>query len=85
MQTMAKFDLLLQGNLALQKPDDMQRLDLMEIIEDSHGQKSTLIASQLPVALWYEIIAEPTLSDAIMDRLTAKAHRVDLQGESLRK
>ncbi|MDX5319740.1 MAG: IS21-like element helper ATPase IstB [Bacteroidota bacterium] len=85
INTMAKSDLLIIDDFGLHKLDDMQRLDLMEIIEDRHGNKSTLVASQLPVATWYEIIAEPTLSDAILDRLTAKANRVDLQGESLRK
>ena len=63
----------------------MQRLDLMEIVEDWHGINSTLVASQLPVVAWYDIIGEPTLSDAILDRITAKANRIDLQGESLRK
>lgn len=76
---------LLIIDVGLLKLDDMQRLDLIEIIEDRYGNKLTLVASQLPVAIWYEIIAEPTLSDAILDRLTAKANRVDLQGESLRK
>jgi DNA replication protein DnaC len=63
----------------------MHRLDLMEIIEDRHALKSTLVAAQLPVATWYDIIGEPTLSDAILDRLTAKANRIELKGESLRK
>jgi DNA replication protein DnaC len=85
INAIAKSDLLIIDDFGLHKLDDMQRLDMMEIIEDRHGRKSTLIASQLPVAVWYEIIAEPTLSDAIMDRLTARANRVDLQGESLRK
>ena len=62
------FYLLIIDDFGLHKLEDMQRLDMMEIIEDRHGRKSTLIASQWPVAVWYEIIAEPTLSDAIMDR-----------------
>ena len=53
--------------------------------EDRHGIKTTLVASQLPGAAWYEINGEPTLSDAILDRITAKASRIDLQDESLRK
>jgi len=60
-------------------------MDLMEIIEDRHGNKSTLICSQLPVSNWFEIIGEPTLADAIMDRLTSHANRIDLKGESQRK
>lgn len=85
INTIAKSDLLIIDDFGMHKLDDLQRLDFMEIIEDRHGIKSTLVASQLPVAAWYDIIAEPTLSDAILDRLTAKANRVDLQGESLRK
>jgi DNA replication protein DnaC len=85
INTIAKSDLLIIDDFGMHRLDDMQRLDLMEIVEDRHGVKSTLIASQLPVAAWYEIIAEPTLSDAILDRLTSKANRIDLQGESLRK
>ena len=63
----------------------MTRLALMEIIEDRHGKKSTIIASQLPVAKWYEIIGESTIADAILDRLIHTAHRLELKGESLRK
>lgn len=85
INSIAKADLVIIDDFGMQRLDDMQRLDMMEVIEDRHGIKSTLIASQLPVAAWYEIIGEPTLSDAILDRLTAHAHRIDLQGESLRK
>lgn len=85
IQSIAKAQLLIIDDFGIHKLDDMQRLDLMEIIEDRHGIKSTVIASQLPVAAWYEIIAEPTLSDAILDRITAKSIRLDLKGESLRK
>jgi DNA replication protein DnaC len=85
VQSIAKAQLLIIDDFGMHKLDDMQRLDLMEIIEDRHGIKSTVIASQLPVAAWYEIIAEPTLSDAILDRITAKSIRLELQGESLRK
>lgn len=85
IQSIAKAQLLIIDDFGMHKLDDMQRLDLMEIIEDRHGIKSTVIASQLPVAAWYEIIAEPTLSDAILDRITAKSIRLELQGESLRK
>ena len=57
----------------------------MDIIEDRHERKSTMITSQLPVAAWYDIIGEKTHADAIMDRLTHHAHRIELKGESLRK
>lgn len=60
-------------------------MDLMEIIEDRHGQSSTIIASQLPVKSWYEIIGEATIADAILDRLVHTSYRIELKGESLRK
>lgn len=85
INAIAKADVLIIDDFGLQKLDDYARLDLMEAMEDRHGRKSTIIASQLPVSAWYEIIGEPTLSDAILDRLTSKTIRVDLKGESLRK
>jgi len=60
-------------------------LALLQILEDRYGKKSIVIASQLPIAKWHESIGEPTLADAIMDRLLANAHRFELKGESLRK
>jgi len=57
----------------------------MEIIEDRHGKKSTIIVSQLPVSLWHEIIGEETVADAILDRIVHNAYRFELTGESLRK
>lgn len=85
MQQLAKSDLLIIDDFGLQKPDDLARLDLLEIVEDRHGRKSTIIASQLPVSIWYEVIAEPTLADAILDRIVTNANRIELTGESLRK
>ena len=57
----------------------------MEVIEDRHGLRSTLVASQLPVDLWHDYIGEVTLADAILDRLIHNAHRLPLQGESMRR
>nr|WP_261395204.1 ATP-binding protein [Membranihabitans marinus] len=57
----------------------------MEIIEDRHARHSTIIASQLPVASWFDIIGEATIADAILDRLVHTSHRLELKGESLRK
>lgn len=85
INTIAKSDVLIIDDFGLQKLDDYSRLDLMEVMEDRHGRKSTIVSSQLPVAAWYDIIGEPTLSDAILDRLTSKSIRIDLKGESLRK
>ena len=65
--------------------EQQQQLDLMEIIEDRHGKASTIIASQLPVSNWYDVIGEETIADAILDRLVHTSHRIELKGESLRK
>ena len=66
--------------------DGQQLLDFMELIEDRHGRKSTIIASQLPVKNWYDILAKnPTIADAILDRVVKSAYRIDLNGVSMRK
>lgn len=57
----------------------------MELIEDRHGRKSTIITSQLPVKEWYDVIGEKTMADAILDRLVHDANRVDIDGDSMRK
>jgi DNA replication protein DnaC len=62
-----------------------QRRDLLEILEDRHGRGSTIVTSQLPIEHWHEIIGDPTIADAILDRLVHNAHRLTLKGESLRK
>jgi len=81
----AKAGLLILDDFGLAKPDRKQQMDLMEIIEDRHGRSSTIIASQLPVASWYDIIGEATIADAILDRLVHTSHRIELKGKSLRK
>lgn len=80
-----KHDLLILDDFGLQPLDNNSRMMLLEIIEDRHGRKSTIISSQLPVAKWYEIIGDSTVADAILDRMVNAAHRVELKGESLRK
>ena len=80
-----KQDLLILDDFGLLPLDSYSRATLMEIIEDRHGKRSTIIASQLPVQQWYDIIGEATIADAILDRLVHDAHRIELQGESLRK
>ncbi len=80
-----KQDLLILDDFGLQPFDAPSRITLMDIVEDRHGKHSTIIASQLPVQSWYDIIGEDTLADAILDRLVHDAHRIDLIGESLRK
>ena len=80
-----KYDLLILDDFGLQPLDTTARMILLEIIEDRHGRKSTIISSQLPVAKWYEIIGDSTVADAILDRMIHTAHRLELKGESLRK
>jgi len=80
-----KQDLLIIDDFGLQPLDSQNRQMLLEIIEDRHGKRSTIITSQLPVAKWYDIIGEQTIADAILDRIVHDAHRIELNGESLRK
>jgi DNA replication protein DnaC len=80
-----KISLLILDDFGLAPLDQNARLALLQILEDRYGKKSVVIASQLPIGKWHESIAEPTLADAIMDRLLANAHRFELKGESLRK
>lgn len=82
---MEKVKLLVLDDFGLQPLDHQVKLSLLQILEDRHGIKSTIISSQLPIAKWYEYLAEPTLADAIMDRMTASAHKIELKGKSLRK
>lgn len=80
-----KKDLLILDDFGLQVLNPEKRLELLEIIEDRHGKKSTILCSQLPVSKWYEIIEDSTIADAILDRLINGAHRLELKGESMRK
>ena len=84
MDQLAKVDLLILDDWGMQPITTTQRNDLMEVIEDRHELKATLIASQIPVEHWHELIGEPTLADAILDRLLHRAHRLPLKGESMR-
>lgn len=79
-----KQDLLILDDFGLQPLDQSGRTVLMEIIEDRHGKRSTIITSQLPVKQWYEVIGETTVAYAILDRLLNNAQRIELKGESLR-
>lgn len=81
----AKTDLLILDDFGLTHLEKQHQLDLMELIEDRHGKKSTIIVSQLPVQSWYEVIGEETIADAILDRLLHSSYRIELTGDSLRK
>lgn len=80
-----KQHILLIDDFGIQPLDNQSRSILMEIIEDRHGKGSTIITSQVPVGLWHEIIGEPTIADAILDRIVHDAHRIEMTGESMRK
>jgi DNA replication protein DnaC len=85
MKKLARTDLLVLDDWGLAKLLAAQRRDLLEILDDRHNRKSTLVTSQLPVEHWHKIIGDPTLADAILDRLVHNAHRINLKGESMRK
>jgi len=76
----AKASLLILDDFGLTRLDQQQQFDLMEIIEDRHGKASTIIASQLPVANWYDVISESSIADAILDRLIHSSYRIELKG-----
>ena len=82
---LAKVELLILDDLFLAPLNDPERKDLLEIIEDRHGQSSTVITSQCPTKEWHHVIAEPTLADAILDRLLHHSYKIELKGESIRK
>lgn len=84
-EKLSRTDLLILDDFGLTHLDQQQRMDFMEIIEDRHARKATIIASQLPVANWYDVIGENTIADALLDRLVHTSYRIELKGESLRK
>jgi DNA replication protein DnaC len=81
----AKTDVLILDDWGLAILDDERRRDLLEILDDRHGARSTIVTSQLPTELWHNALGDPTLADAILDRLVHHAHHLALAGESLRK
>lgn len=82
---LARVQLLVLDDWGTHGLNDQQRLDLLEIFEERYRRKSTLITAQLPVAQWHDMIGEPTIADAILDRIVHNAHRITLEGESMRK
>ena len=77
--------LIILDDFGIAPLDQNVRLAILQMLEDRYGKKAVLIASQIPVPNWYDYIADPTLADAILDRLTAHNHRFELKGESLRR
>ncbi len=82
---LAKTDVLCIDDFGLNAWTDVARRDLLEILDDRHGTRSTIVTSQLSVDRWHDAIVDPTLADAILDRLVHNSYRINLQGESLRK
>ena len=80
-----KQDLLIIDDFGIQPLDQQSRTILMEIIEDRHGKKSTLLTSQIPINQWHEVIGEQTIADAILDRIVHDAQRLEIKGGSMRK
>lgn len=85
MNKLAKTKVLLIDDLGLAPMTDPERRDLLEVIEDRQGLSSTIVASQLPLENWHDNIGDPTIADAILDRIVHNAHRINLKGDSMRK
>jgi DNA replication protein DnaC len=85
LKTFGRVQLLILDDWGLSVLNPSERRDLLEILDDRHGRASTIVTSQIPVEHWHEIIGDPTLGDAILDRLVHNAHRLQLTGESMRK
>jgi DNA replication protein DnaC len=84
LKSLARVDLLILDDWGLAPLTSSQGRDLLEIVDDRHGRRSTIVTSQLPVDHWHEMIADPTIADAVLDRLVHTAHRIALTGETLR-
>jgi DNA replication protein DnaC len=85
MKRLGKVSLLILDDWGLEPFGPDQRRDLLEIVEERYGRGATLITSQIPVDRWHDIIGEPTIADAVLDRIVHNAHRLKLRGDSLRR
>jgi DNA replication protein DnaC len=85
LSRLAKVDVLVLDDLLIAPLKDSERRDLLEVIEDRYDQRSTVVASQVPTKSWHEMLADPTVADAICDRLVHNAHVLSLKGPSIRK
>jgi DNA replication protein DnaC len=85
LSKLAKADVLVIDDLGLGTPKEVERHDLLEVMEDRYGRLSTVITSQLPIAKWHEWIGDPTVADAVLDRLVHNAYKLELRGNSRRK
>ena len=82
---LARVHLLILDDWGTHGLTDQQRLDLLELFEERYQRRSTIITAQLPVSGWHDMIGEPTIADAILDRIVHNAHRIDLKGDSMRR
>lgn len=85
LRKLAKLDLLILDDWGLSGLTAQERADMLEVLEDRYGNRSTLVASQIPVKEWHTLIGDPTMADAILDRVIHNAHRLELTGDSMRK
>ena len=85
LKALGRVQVLILDDWGLSVLSGSERRDLLEILDDRHGRSSTIVTSQVPVDAWHDLIGDPTLGDAILDRLVHNAHRLQLTGESMRK
>jgi DNA replication protein DnaC len=85
LKALGRVQVLILDDWGLSVLTGPERRDLLEILDDRHGRSSTIVTSQVPVDAWHDLIGDPTLGDAILDRLVHNAHRLQLAGESMRK
>ncbi len=85
MEKIERAPLLILDDFGLQQLDTASRLIFLELLEDRHSIRSTIITSQLPVSAWHEVIGDPTIADAICDRVINNSYRIELKGDSLRR
>ena len=85
LKALGRVQVLILDDWGLSVLTGSERRDLLEILDDRHGRSSTIVTSQVPVDAWHDLIGDPTLGDAILDRLVHNAHRLQLAGESMRK
>jgi DNA replication protein DnaC len=84
LRSLGRVDLLILDDWGPEQLDAEQRRDRLEIVEDRYDRRSTIVTSQAPIETWYEIVGNPTIADALLDRLVHNAYRIELRGESLR-
>ncbi len=85
LKNLQKTDLILFDDFGQAKPQTEEARDLLEIMDDRHGTRSCIITSQLDSSKWYDLIPDPTIADALLDRVIHRSHKIDIKGPSMRK